>query len=87
MNRFSFFVFAFLMSTFSRVYAHPGHDWLEHGGAHVVGSTYHLSIVALFTLLSFASAAFVSRPKVKRALHSFGIAGIACFALLWLLRY
>jgi hypothetical protein len=67
-------------------YAHPGHDLLEHGSAHVIGSAYHLTVVALLTLVSFAAAALVTRPRIRRSLASFGFAGIVCFALLWTLR-
>jgi hypothetical protein len=85
MNRFFLIVVSLALAMLPGNHAHPGHDLLEHGSAHVIGSTFHLTVVAVLTLLMFAAGALVTKPRIRRSLKRFGFAGVACFAFLWML--
>ena len=84
MMRFTIFLL-FALATLS-LRAHPGHDLMEHGPAHVVTSPFHLLIVAMVSALCFTCAAFVMNPRVKRFLSSTGTVALLVTAVMWFLR-
>jgi len=58
--------------------AHPGHDLLEHGPAHVAMSPFHL-LVCVSVAVTCAGAAMFVRNTRARALLRFG--ATVCIAL------
>ena len=64
------------------VFAHPGHDLLEHGSAHVATSPYHLAGLCAVCLLLFGAARLVKAPTAKRLLGGAGFALLA-FTIVW----
>jgi hypothetical protein len=78
LNWIHFIVFSAALSL--NVLAHPGHDVMAHGPAHIVSSPFHLGmlLVAAFAFLSFAR--FAARPVVKRLF--FGAATLAIAAMI-----
>jgi hypothetical protein len=84
MMRFSGFLV--LALTIFSVRAHPGHDLMEHGPAHVATSPFHLLIVATVSVLCFTCAALVMNPRVKRVLSSTGAVALLLATVMWFLR-
>jgi len=62
--------------------AHPGHSMLEHGPAHVLGSSYHLAIAFIGAFLSFLVGAVASNAVVRRTLNGFGVAALVAAVVL-----
>jgi hypothetical protein len=84
MMRCIVFLFSFL-ATLS-LQAHPGHDLMEHGPAHVVTSPFHLLIIAMVSALCLTCATFVMNPRAKRVLSSTGAVALLVAAVTWFLR-
>jgi H+/gluconate symporter-like permease len=87
MNYFAFLLLAGVIVTLAPARAHPGHDLMEHGGAHVVSSVYHLFVVAAVAALCFGISALATNQVLKRTMNRFGLAGLVSFAVLWMIRH
>ncbi|MDX1953788.1 MAG: hypothetical protein SFY81_16585 [Verrucomicrobiota bacterium] len=63
--------------------AHPGHDMLDHGPAHLVSSPYHLAVLSLTAIMLFAVAQFTRRPAVRRTLRFSAAVILLAATVLW----
>jgi hypothetical protein len=77
--RFAFVLVA-LSGLISSALAHPGHDLMSHGAAHVATSPYHLAILCLAALTMGALGFLVHSLRAQRLLR-FGAVGLGCLAL------
>ena len=64
-------------------FAHPGHDLLAHGPAHVATSAYHLWVLGLTALVSFGVAQIVRKPVARRALRIAGVTALLAAGVGW----
>ena len=72
---------AFTLLAFGAIataYGHPGHDLMDHGVAHVVGSPFHLTIVTALGLVLGAAAFLVRTPRSQNVLRA---ASAVCLTL------
>ena len=58
-----------LLSAAGAVWAHPGHDWLEHGASHIVTSPFHLLVLASAGLGLGVAAKFVRSASARAYLY------------------
>ena len=84
MNPFRLVLFTWVSTCVISSQAHPGHDLLEHGSAHVIGSPFHLVALSVITLFCFGLGALVIRPAARRALNSAGLIGLLMTVGLWI---
>jgi hypothetical protein len=74
----------FSLTLANSVLAHPGHDLMDHGSAHVVTSPYHLACLALFGVLVFGAARFARQRLSQRLLQFAGVTVVLGAAIVWL---
>jgi hypothetical protein len=63
--------------------AHPGHDLMAHGPAHVATSPYHLWVLFAVAAVSFVAGQLVRSAASRRVLHTAGIAALLVAGALW----
>jgi hypothetical protein len=63
--------------------AHPGHDLLAHGPAHVATSAYHLWVLCVVALLSFAVGQMVRSAASRKVLRAAGVTALFAAGALW----
>jgi hypothetical protein len=63
--------------------AHPGHDLMAHGAAHVATSAYHLWVLCAVGLASFAVGQLVRSAANRRVFRAAGVAVLLAAATLW----
>lgn len=84
MNRSLLLLLTFLPAA---IYAHPGHDLMQHGGSHVAMSPYHLAFLGLIALASLGIAVLVRNWRLKLFFRGTGLLSLLSVAVLWALRY
>ena len=83
MNHLFFLTIACVISFGYSAQAHPGHDLMQHGGAHVISSAYHLAFLGAVTLLCSGLGFLVRTRTVKRALNGVAVAALLATVALW----
>ena len=73
----------FTLTLANSLLAHPGHDLMDHGSAHVVTSPYHLTCLALFGVLVFGAGWFVKQRLSQRVLQFVGVIAVLGAAIGW----
>jgi hypothetical protein len=68
------------------VWAHPGHDWLEHGASHLVTSPFHLLVLAGAGLGLGVAAKFVRSASARAYLYLGATVCLMAAAALTLIR-
>jgi hypothetical protein len=63
--------------------AHPGHDFGDHGGLHIVTSPYHLAVLAVTGAALWWSARFIQHRISRRVIRACGIAALATAGVVW----
>ena len=63
--------------------AHPGHDLMDLGPAHVVTSPFHLVTLALIGFVVWFAARFVKNRLPRRFVQAAGILAVASAAVIW----
>ena len=58
-------------------WAHPGHDMMAHGAAHVATSPYHLAILATATIVAGALGFLVRNARAQRVFKTAALC-LAC---------
>jgi hypothetical protein len=65
--------------------AHPGHDMMAHGGAHVLTSAYHLFVLCAVGVISFAVGQVVRNGAARGVFRVAGAAALGVVAVVWTL--
>lgn len=63
--------------------AHPGHDLMAHGPAHVATSAYHLWVLSAVALVSFAVGQVVRSAAKRRVFRAAGVTALLAAGTLW----
>jgi len=63
--------------------AHPGHDLMSHGAAHVATSAYHLWVLCVVALISFAVGQIVRSAANRRVFRAAGVTALLAAGTLW----
>jgi len=74
----------FTLTLANSLLAHPGHDLMDHGSAHVVTSPYHLMCLAFLGVLAFGAARFARQRLSQRVLQFAGVIAVLGAAIGWL---
>jgi hypothetical protein len=84
-SRFLILTIGYLLSAITGS-AHPGHDLLDHGAAHVVASPFHLLVLAAGGIVLALIAKFVRTSRARAVLRIGAMACIVVAAPLAILR-
>lgn len=76
-------VLAALFATTVSSFAHPGHDLMAHGPAHVATSAYHLWVLVGTAVAAFGIAQIVRTKRARNIMRAAGVTALAVAAVLW----
>lgn len=80
------FAFAATLLLSVAAQAHPGHALGDHGAAHLMGSPYHLLVLAMFALLGlalFVAGRFIHNRTSRLWLRGAGLCLASASAVCW----
>ncbi len=77
--------FLALFATVLCAQAHPGHDLMAHGPAHVATSAYHLGVLFTVAVVSFAVGQTVKGVVSRRIFRTVGVSALVAGVAVWTL--